>query len=119
MKKVPLALALLTVVTLGTNINPASADQATVQQSGQNAVITGNNNVINQQTIQINVQKSKNLKKLKNIPNNTGVVQNTQQNADVLGNRNYSDQNSVQINKSYEQKHNRGRHRGLGHKNKY
>lgn len=110
MKTSKLALALLTIVTLGSAINPAYADQATIQEADQNAVITGNNNTINQQTIQINIQKGKNRR------GSTGVVQRTQQNTDVLGNDNESKQQSVQINQTKEKE--RGNHRGYGYKNK-
>jgi hypothetical protein len=109
MKTAKLALALLTIVTLGSAINPAYADQATIQETDQNAVITGNNNTINQQTIQINVQNGKSRR------GSTGIVQRTQQNTDVLGNDNYSRQQSVQMNQTKEK--DRGNHRGFSHKN--
>ncbi|HEY9704439.1 MAG TPA: hypothetical protein V6C58_18465 [Allocoleopsis sp.] len=90
-----LLVSLLTLTTLGTLTLPGKADQAIIQETTQDTVITGNRNYSEQNSVQINIQRTRQRNN-----NNTGTVQRVRQQSDVAGNNNDSVQNSVQVNRT-------------------
>ena len=80
----------LSVATLGLTL-PAHADTATVVDSQQNAVITGDGNY----TRQTNTTDVKNVQSGRRTPGATGTSVTNGQTADVLGNDNYTRQNNA------------------------
>ncbi len=87
MKALNLISIAITVAAVGLSL-PARADQATVNETVQSAVITGNGNTVNQSNnSSISNYSSRNR-------DNSGTVVRTQQTADVLGNGNVVNQSN-------------------------
>ena len=82
--KIAIVLAL---ATIGLSL-PASADQAVVNETVQNAVVTGNNNSVNQSN-NTSVRNGS-----RGRTDNQGTSIRTIQNADVLGDNNRVDQSN-------------------------
>ncbi len=79
----------LSVVTLGLAL-PAHADTANVVDTNQNAIITGNDNTVNQ-NMRTRVNNSETGRPT---DSSTGTSINSNQKADMFGNRNESNQNT-------------------------
>ena len=96
-----LMLGLLTITTVSLTSLPGYAqtrvtsDDAAIQESNQEIIITGDRNNSNQLSIQENRQvRGKR-------SGNTGTVQNGAQVADIVGDDNTTNQRSVQRNRRY------------------
>jgi hypothetical protein len=87
----------LSVATLGLSLPAHADDTATVVETNQNAVTTGNNNF----TGQHNDTSVNNTSRGRSSGSNTGTSIRTNQNADTLGNGNVTTQdNSTTVNNS-------------------
>ena len=93
----------LSVATLGLTL-PAHADTATVVDSQQNAVITGDGNTT-RQTNSTNVKNSQSGRRT--TPSATGTSVTNTQSADVLGNDNDTRQNNVTDVNNIQRRNNR------------
>ena len=92
----------LSVATLGLTL-PAHADTATVVDSQQNAVITGDGNT----TRQTNSTNVKNSQSGRRVPGATGTSVTNTQSADVLGYDNNTRQNNVTDVNNIQRRNNR------------
>ena len=92
----------LSVATLGLTL-PAHADTATVVDSQQNAVITGDGN----NTRQTNATDVKNSSSGRRTPSATGTSVTNTQSADVLGNDNNTRQNNATDVNNIQRRNNR------------
>jgi hypothetical protein len=87
MKALHLASLALTVAAVGLSL-PARADQATVNETVQTAIVNGNGNTVNQSnSSSINSSGRRNW-------GNSGTVVRTIQNAEIFGNNNVVNQSS-------------------------
>jgi hypothetical protein len=87
MKSLQLMSIAITVAVVGLSL-PARADQATVSETVQNAVVTGNGNSVNQSSSTTLINNSR------RNSDNSGTVVRTRQNADIFGNGNTVNQSS-------------------------
>jgi hypothetical protein len=83
----------LSIATLGLSLPAYADDTATVVDTNQNAVVTGDHNI----TSQHNNTSVRNRTKGDSTDSNTGTSVKTNQNADVMGNGNatYQDSNTT------------------------
>jgi DNA repair ATPase RecN len=87
MKALQLISIAITVAAVGLSL-PARADQAIVSETVQNAVVTGNNNTVNQSNSTSITSSSRGNR------DSSGIVVRTRQNADVFGNGNVVNQSN-------------------------
>ena len=87
-----LIIGLLTVAAIGVVSLPARSDEATIQRTNQNIVITGDENDSMQRCDQTNSATDV------NDPSSTGTVQECAQSADIMGRRNINTQEGVNRN---------------------
>jgi hypothetical protein len=91
----------LSVATLGLSLPAHAGDTATVIDSNQNAVITGEGNETNQR----NTTKVNNSQTGRRKSGDTGTVVNSSQSADVLGDYNYTNQdNKTKVRNSQQRR---------------
>jgi hypothetical protein len=91
----------LSVATLGLSLPAHAGDTATVINSDQNAITTGDAN----ETQQRNQTKVTNTQTGRRNSGNTGTVINNGQNADTLGNFNYTNQeNKTKVRNSQQRR---------------
>jgi hypothetical protein len=98
--------ALLAIATLGLMTSPVKADDAVIQESIQESVITGNDNVSVQNSNQRNRQVTESRDYRSGYDNyqdqsNTGIVQRSDQFCDQLGEYNTCVQDAQQSNSTH------------------
>ncbi len=97
--------AFLAIATLSLITSPAKADDAVIQESVQESVITGNDNVSVQNSNQRNRQVTESRTHHSGYDNyqesNTGIVQRSDQFCDQLGEYNTCVQDAQQSNSTY------------------
>lgn len=101
-------LALLTVSTIGVVANPAQADNALIQESIQESVVTGQDNISVQNSNQSNRQRTEyrdrysryNSGRGSEAGGSTGIVQRSDQFCDQVGEFNSCIQDAQQSNSS-------------------
>lgn len=94
-----LIFALLAVSTIGLVASPAKADEALIQETIQESVTTGSDNVSVQNSRQLNQQSSEYRNRYGYENNgNTGIVQRSEQFCDQYGEYNTCVQNAQQRN---------------------
>ena len=110
-------LALLAISTIGMVASPAKADDALIQESVQESVVTGADNVSVQNSSQTNQQYSEYRDRYGNYnydrygkQGNTGIVQRSDQYCDQVGEYNTCVQDAQQVNSSHTRRVRRGRH---------
>jgi hypothetical protein len=87
-------LITVSLLTATSFVSPVKADEAVIQDSIQETIITGNGNYSSQHIRQENHTESRRRS------SNQGTVQRIEQKTDILGNYNESSQTSVQINRT-------------------
>ena len=109
--------ALLAVSTIGMVASPAKADDALIQESVQESVVTGADNVSVQNSNQTNQQYSEYRDRYRNYnydqygkQGNTGIVQRSDQYCDQVGEYNTCVQDAQQVNSSHTRRVRRSRH---------
>ncbi|MDJ0568446.1 MAG: hypothetical protein QNJ53_05310 [Pleurocapsa sp. MO_192.B19] len=111
--------ALLAISTIGLIASPAKADDALIQESVQESVVTGNDNV----SVQNSNQRNQQYTEYRNRSgygrygygnyeeqSNTGIVQRSDQFCDQLGEYNTCVQDAQQSNSSHTRRIRRSRH---------
>ena len=104
------ALGALGVLALGVAALPVQADTATVQESTQQTIITGDNNDIDQHVRQESRIRTR-VNSSSSSGSSIGTVQDGRQITDVFGDDNEVDQDTDQYNVIQERRGARGRSR--------